>query len=376
MDLLSILDRLIENKLIEVNQNGFMLAGHNGPYYDTETPVRNSAHWIITFSYYYKVTNDAKYFDAIIECADYLISEKARPMKASFFCRYDTQKDFANGTIGAAWAIEGLVEAYKVTKEKKYIEVAKDVFLVFPFDEKVKLWKVVNVDGSLNRIDGTFNHQLWFAAAGVLLLSQEQDAEIEKRCRRFFDYIESYFRIYPGGLVKHAIVLNNSKPKIIRNLVKQVLYTLKVVKTGKSMKYKENGYHLFNIYAFSLIKEHGFELELFKSKKFKKALNYCFSNELYDCLENTEIKKDINSMPGVKNNEINIYGYSYNAPGFELPYIYKVFRKELKSREDFVTSVIKKQLEFTFDNNTKSFCKNTEDSETLDARVYEYVRSL
>ena len=30
-----------------LNENGQMPSGHNGPYFDEETPVRNNAHWAV-----------------------------------------------------------------------------------------------------------------------------------------------------------------------------------------------------------------------------------------------------------------------------------------------------------------------------------------
>ena len=32
------------------NPKGEMPAGHNGPYQDPETPIRNTAHWIVSFA--------------------------------------------------------------------------------------------------------------------------------------------------------------------------------------------------------------------------------------------------------------------------------------------------------------------------------------
>ena len=81
-------------------------------------------------------------------------------------------------------------------------------------------------------------------------------------------------------------------------------------------------------------------------------------------------------MPNVKNNAVNIYGFPYNAPGFELPYIYKTFKYLVGDRKELVDDIIKKQMELTYCNEKEGFYKNTEDSNTLEARIYEYVRAL
>lgn len=376
MEIKSILDNIVKQKLNELNKHGYILSGHNGPYYDPETPVRNTAHFATTFSYYYQLTKEKKYYEAVKKCGNFLISKEARPTGSVFFCRNNPKKDFCNGTIGAAWVIEGLVSAYKTTKEEKYIEVAKEVFLLFPFDEKYNLWQVVDVNGSIKGLDMTFNHQLWFAAAGVQLLSIVEDNNIRRTCNLFFNNIERVFSTYNSGLVRHRIFSTEHPSDRIKNFLIKTRESYNKITLGKSMEYKENGYHLFNLYAFALIKDHGYELDLFQKEPFINALNYCVSDSLYYWLEKKEVKYDINKMPKVKNTQFNIYGYSYNAPGFELPYIYKLFQERIPGKNKFVASIVKKQIELTFNQDKMSFSDNNDDENTLNARLYELIRSL
>lgn len=371
-----IITNIAQKKIVELNKLGYIEGGHNGPYYDTDTPVRNTAHFAIIFSYMYKHTKDKKYFAAVKKCGDYLISKDARPMNANFFCRYNTTKDFCNGTIGAAWAIEGLVEAYKVTNDIKYIIVAQEVFELFKFDEKRTVWTIVNVDGSLRDIDRTYNHQLWLAAAGVQIISAIENKNIRKSCELFFDNMEVLFNSYSNGLIKHPLYPKYRKMDTITNTLRKAKLVFKSIKTGKTPKYKENGYHLFNIYAFAIIYELGWDISFFKTSDFQKTLQYCFSDELYDWLENKPYSFDIYCMPKVKKKDINIYGYSYNVPGFELPYIYKVFKDIIGNKDKFVQNVIDKQIKYIYNEDSISFDRNNEDSGTLDARLYEYVKSL
>ncbi len=368
------IDDLVERKLAELHRYGYILGGHNGPYYDDETPVRNTAHWITVFGHYFNRTKEKKYFDAVKTCGDYLISNEARPMKASFFCRHNTKKDHANGTIGTAWAIEGLVAAYKIVKDKKYIDVASDAFLQFPFDERYKLWKVIDTDGTVRKFDMTFNHQLWFSMAGIQLLKVIENHEIKKRCYMFLNNLQNSFSIYRNGLVKHHMFNSIT----IKDYLRTALIKCKSLKNflihRKTMRYKENGYHLFNIYAFATLEHAGVELDFFHSKKFEKALLYCFSNELFAWLEEKSINLDVNSMLKVKNNTINIYGYPYNAPGFELPYIYNAFRYRLPDKDIFVQNIVEKQKKLTLNDALASFNRSTEDENTLNARIYEYLK--
>src|SRR5699024_2429091 len=113
-----------------IEAHGFVIGGHNGPYYDKETPVRNTSHIASVLLYYYEQTKQEKYYNAILECGNFLLSKDARPYNYTFYCRLDENKDKSNGIIGQAWAIEGLISVYKATKEIKYLNLAQKIFLM------------------------------------------------------------------------------------------------------------------------------------------------------------------------------------------------------------------------------------------------------
>ena len=373
MELIELILTLANDHLESLKTNGCMPGGHNGPYYDPETPVRNTAHWTTTFSFCYEQTRDKKYYHAVELCEKYLISSAARPMNAAFYCRTNPKKDFSNGLIGQAWAIEGLVAAFKITGNPKSKAIAREVFLLHPFDEAYKLWKVVNVDGSYRSFDMTFNHQLWFAAAGAMLNSLEQQEDIHYRCSHFLENLHTHCRIYKNGLIKHDLINRITYTDRLRNTFNVLNRTYRHMKSGTSMLYKENGYHLFNMYAFALIKNTGMELDFFNSPLFKLALSYCESVELETWLSRKPASNDCHEMNRVKNKKFNIYGYGYNPPGFEALFIQKVFKPNLLGKIDHYVS---KQCEATFNGDTFSFNRNTEDEKILNARLYELVRGL
>jgi hypothetical protein len=292
MDFQNILDKVSQRHLKILSENGFIPGGHNGPYYDPETPVRNTAHWATIFAYQYKTTRDEQYLNATKTCGDYLLSNAMRPMNATFHCRTNVHKDLSNGTIGQAWAIEGLVAAYKVTKQQEYLELAKDIFLLHPFDERYNLWKVVNVDGSIREFDMTFNHQLWFAASGAVLLAELPNKEIERQCKLFFDALPQMLRIYNSGLIKHAVINSVTLKDKLRNVIDWLNFKKQSLKSGKHLQYKENGYHLFNLYAFAIIQQYYGDIKLFEMDKFKKALSYCFSTTLHNALDKENRSRD------------------------------------------------------------------------------------
>ena len=70
--IVKVAEKAIENQ----NDNGSFSPGHNGPYHDPETPVRNSSHWLITFAKCYDLTGNSIFKDKIYEIAQYLISKK------------------------------------------------------------------------------------------------------------------------------------------------------------------------------------------------------------------------------------------------------------------------------------------------------------
>ncbi len=55
-----------------LQKHDHMPAGHNGPYIDKETPVRNSAHWGMIFLKAYQLTDDKTYLDQAKKCVDFL----------------------------------------------------------------------------------------------------------------------------------------------------------------------------------------------------------------------------------------------------------------------------------------------------------------
>ena len=375
-ELLCILsDKAISQQRID----GAMLPGHNGPYNDDETPTRNTAHWLITFNYMYKLTGEEKYLNALQKCGEYLLSLEARPHNATFFCRKNPNKDFSNGLIGQAWVIEALVEAYKTTNNKNYLECAKEVYKLHPFDSQVGLWKIVNVDGKIKYFDMTFNHQLWFAASLALLYEITQEKEYKTHLDLFFEKINNNFKIYSNGLIKHKIYIRNSLKNIGKLFFIMIKESLTKKLKNKSMIYKENGYHLFNLYAFALIRNSGYNTPFFSTKKFIKSLNYSLSQthvkELNNGMHSNDISKPkffLDTIP-----TINRYGFGYNAPGFEYPFVYHVFKDKFNDRNLYdPKEIFNKQISLTWDEEKKQLANETEDILTLNARVYELTRYL
>lgn len=276
-------------------------------------------------------------------------------MNATFFCRKNPEKDFCNGVMGQAWIIEALAIAGNKLEDESSIDLARKVFLMHPFDHKAGLWRRVNVDGSYNSFDMTFNHQLWFAASGTLLCKSSDD-QIGCMIREFLDHVlESHLRVDRSGRIVHAITWPSVKSNSINRLRSFLRRPYIRQKTDYKMISKEIGYHAFNMYAFSILKQYMPDHPLWKSDKFLSTLGFMDEPEFIEGLEN------------------NMYGYSYNLSGFETAFTIQEFRTHFpfsKTEEWWV----EQQLRRCYNIDKQMLSRSTEDEKTLSARLYEATR--
>jgi hypothetical protein len=348
----------------------FLQPGHNGPYNDSETPVRNYGHWLITFSKCFELTGEKIYFEKIEELAEYLISDDARPHGFSFHHRSIEGKDKCNGLVGQAWTFEALAEASAVIRDIKYVEIAEEVFFDHKFNTEFGLWHRLEIDGNILSIDDTFNHQLWFAACASLLNTPRRE-EIRGRIFRFMECLPKNLSVFDSGLIYHPIERNLNNigfgiPKKLK-LDKSVKSLLSLLSKRKGqanhkqqrekMIHKSLGYHQFNMYAFGMLKESLPDHPFWQSFEFQQSINYLVSDEFKN---------------GVSK---NIYGFPYNPPGFEVPYALSVL-SDLTSDDIIEISSwwVNEQLKRCYNPKTQMMDRNTEDPLTHTARVYELTR--
>lgn len=336
--------------------DGSFPGGRNGPYNDPETPVRNTAHWLITLLKAFEISSEHGFINSARKAVHYLLSPSARPMNATFFCRTNPEKDFCNGVMGQAWVIEALTTAGMKLNDQQCIDVARNVFMLHPFDYEQGLWRRVNVDGSYNTFDMTFNHQLWFAAAGSLI-EKDPDSPINSRIKRFMERLsESHLNIDPTGRIRHIIARHQaSQANGSGKWMAFIRRNKGTSKTSNQTASKEIGYHAFNMYAFSILRQQMPDLPFWKSSKFLAALSFIDKDEFVSGLDNS------------------IYGYPYNPPGFEAAFTIQEFSSSIsfsRSREWWVAQ----QLHRSYDSETKMLSRSTEDEKTLTARFYEATR--
>jgi hypothetical protein len=351
--------QIADYKIKEFYDLGYVPAGNNGPYGDKDTPVRNTAHWLVTYCYLFKKFKEPEYKSISKLLAEFLLKEENYGVSGAARIRTDTKLSDTNGLIGQAWTIEGLISAAGLFKDEVYYNKALSVFKAQFFDERLKLWKIVESTGNIDGLDYVFNHQLWFAAAGSQILDYRFDARINEMIKMFLNNYKVSFGVHRSGLIYHLTNYDRTLWAILKFPIKILMGDLQLNHKYKELVYLEKGYHLFNLFGFALIYDRYRKLPIFRSKKFKRALSYGLN------------PKNILSLYTSKT-KFNKYAYPYNSPAFEYPFISEVFLS--KADEDFIESLLEVQKSLTFSPKTMEFRNNTADTNTLTARIYELVR--
>ncbi len=351
------------------NESIYFNGGHNGPYNDSETPVRNKGHWLIIFSKCFELTGKQIYLDTVRKLAEYLVSKESRPYGYSFHHRLKEVKDKCNGLIGQAWTFAALAHASLVTENPKFAELAEEVFFQHRFNPECGLWNRLEIDGNIESIDSTFNHQLWFAACASILISSRRN-EIYRRIISFLDALSENLTVLDNGLICHPIEnqLRGNKFDLsqISNLkkLKNNVFQIMGIRNSKNydqikdkndrMIYKSIGYHQFNIYAFAMLKETIPEHSFWQSPEFGRSVDYLLSDEFKNGISD------------------NIYGFPYNPPGFEIPYSLSVLTDMSESELVEISSWwVNEQFKRCYNPKTRMMDRNTKDSLTHTARIYE-----
>lgn len=369
------LEMLVEKNIFAYGEN-HAKCGRNGPYGHADTPTRNTAHWLIVLSYLWENTKDSRYFNKAIEYADYLYGIQKSSVSGAVKCMENTKFDHMNGLMGQAWYIEAMIEASMMAGDKKYYQSARDVFFVPVYNWSDHMWERIELDGSNIGYDKTFNHQLWFAAAGSLLLEYEEDSEIERIVGDYLSGCCVHFQTHPDGLIKHYGDLpdpyehHGFTAKIKSILKKTILKPMRRIDPNKfDIDSYERAYHLFNLYGFAILYKRFAEHPFFKSESFKKSVKYGLNIEVLNDFFN--INRFVSDGIRCK---MNKFAYAYNSPAFEYPYISEVFAGNTDMTG--VNRLFLLQVKSTFDESTSSFSRNNNDGVTLTARIYELVRFL
>lgn len=339
-----------------------LLNGKNGPYDDAETWLRGAAHSISLLANYYKgVKKCENVIVAIEELANCILKSAYYKGNAYFVCRNSRLKDETNGVIGVAWILEGLANGYSVSKSKTIARFIIEIIQSLDFDEELKLWHRPYLKGQRKAsVDMTFNHQLWLAYS-VAFCNKVLGQKLDNNAIEFFNNIDKNLKIKKNGRIQHAIIKNDT-----RGYLKKIKTFTKCFIQKKSTKYKEDGYHLFNMFAFARLKSLGYSQHFTNAGWYKKTLRYTNSEELFRSLTTNDEESDYYSLKNNSGLVFNRYGIPYNVSGFEYLYVHNVFGLDNK---DLAEKYLSNQMKCYNDDGNSKF---TEDEVNLYYRLYEY----
>ena len=212
--------RSLGKKLIdEYVASGHVESGINGPYDDSETEVRNLAHLMVIASIEYLKYGKNEYLPLISKMANEVMA--MREPSGVYNMRLKEGKDQCNGVIGHAWLIEGLIYAYKVTKDRRYLEECDRIASMHEFQPRLGLWGCPLKGNGDEAIDVTLNHQLWYAYALFELNRYLKKEEYKIQCRLFLDCLYKNFKVNANGRVAHQIPNRLNKKEMFKLLGKE-----------------------------------------------------------------------------------------------------------------------------------------------------------
>jgi len=368
--------RAVGNRLLKQYADSELIeTGLNGPYDDDETEVRYLAHLLVIATIECKLYGHHEYRDLINNMGEKLLSMK--DANHVYRMRVKPGKDECNGVIGHAWLIEGLLYAYKATGDDKYLEESERICVNHAFNNKIGLWGRPLMGNSDSAIDYTFNHELWYAATLAELLQARSNTELQRQLDAFLEKLPEIVTINREGRVAHGIYCRISKKAAFKCIIARLRDVTWEKLSKPNLRYKEVGYHVFNLMAFARLYRILPKCEFWNTKSFKAALDFVKNNYFFDELEQDNILMDASTHGDQLTKEetsVNIYGYPYNVPGFELMYCKEVFGDKMD--EKITRKILSRQMELTWDEENGIFGKLCHDKVSINYRVYEYYRYL
>lgn len=365
--------RDIGEKLIQNYMNGNQIVGGiNGPYDDSETPVRNLSHLAIICSIEVLKYGHEEYIPVLKKIGADILNRKGRDNL--WIMREKATKDQCNGVIGHAWLNEAFIYLYRTLQDEVYIDEAMTVSRQHEFNQKIGLWKRPT-DGI---VDYTMNHQLWYAATLAELNEIVKDVELSRQLDRFMEMLPHNLEVNRNGRIRHSATMHESAKETLKQKVKNFLSDIHEKQNKPSMAYKEAGYHVFNLFALARLYRVKKDSPFWRNERFKRSIDYIINRECFFVgLENPSVELDAslkNHITDKEEKSINIYGYPYNVPGFEVAYVAETFKNLIPT--EIVDRCLVKQMHYTFDASKGFFGNRCHDKQTINYRVYEYYRFL
>jgi hypothetical protein len=294
-----------------------------------------------------------------------------------FIIRTNDDKDKCNGVLGHAWVLEALTYLYKVKKDCEYLMLANKIADQHVFDEKERLWHRPDYhDGNTDTsIDYTLNHQLWYAASLCEINQYICNKKYDNDINSFLENLNIIMNENKQGLICHPIYKRFKLSESFKMKIKRFLDIYKRKIQKPSYEYKENGYHIFNLMALARIKKVFPNNNLWDSEKIKKALQYIDEHYLEKLEDNNYLLDCSLNYSSIEPScrYVNVYGYPYNVPGWEILYVAKLFGT---IDESVIQTCYKKQVKYIYNEDKKLDCARCHDKTAIKYRLYELFRYL
>ena len=331
--------------------------GHNGPYFDIETPVRNSAHWLASMSIAYSLTGDRAFRRAGEALTRFLLSSLMK-IDGVHIHRQRFPKDWSNGVIGPAWVSEGLMLAGRHFDIDVATRAGADLLRGLGFDEDRSLWQTWDPATGSRGTDRTVNHQVFCTAIAAEF---DQDAVLRSRVDRFIENsLGVIVRTDHNGVLQHHVSMS-----LAQRLAHRIFIAARN-QTGARLRraamrhgsvpdvaLRDVGYHVFSLYSISRLAAARPSAQLTMIPEVRAAASAVTS---------------IISAPRYPDNP---YGYAYNPVGFELPSIASTPGLEGTVSDEVVADAYRLQMDRTSEPDTGLLTRSTLDPLVLSARGYE-----
>ncbi len=322
-------------------QRCFASPGCNGPYFALETPVRNTCHWLVTFLILNTWLKDKEVLRHIEGMRRWLLDDNAYYVGCGVFkIRQQPGLDICNGVIGPAWVLESLARLDRYLEDSKAYVLAHRVIKQLKFSRKFGMWQRSDPLNNNYRIDYTYDHQAWLAAAITDVGGFEEP-------RLFLDKTaEGLMRLRADGRIRHIAYANS-----VRGILARMAFARREHTAYQDIEVVEKSYHHYVLFPLARMKNRFEYHTLYNSSLLKHATGY---------------------LNSINIDELSNYPLcvSYNAPGFEFPMLALVLGEHANNFSKKLQKVMDWQQLHTF-NDDHNACLNAADPLTLTARIYE-----
>lgn len=348
---------------------GWFPPGHNGPWMDTDTPIRVTAHYSMVFFYAWKLTENEAFKAAGIRACQWIVDLHKINPRGGVPCRINSSKNNCNGLIGQAWAAEPLIQIGALHNNDEYLSVSKSILTNPSYDWALHGWRPIETNGQQLSYCRTLNQQIWFAA---MRAKQAESQSVEDReLLDFLTHLHSHLKLNSEALPAHLIKARDKGRRVsIPHMTKFVLRLRNRLRNSSqsfnpSPDELERGYASFILYGLAMLEESGF------LSKFAHPDLYAKIREAIVAVDH--LLPSLTGSPGS-------FFWAYNPTGIEMAYVLQVFSARFSYNSAMPRlqpqNWLQLQFEHHLDPETKLLDRNTADSNILRARIYEAGRLL